>query len=226
MIAPDMANHVSFIFTDAPIARRASGCLNARSPQLQRHHIDGTPPPPTLSCFATGAAARRGVGPATCNGGLSLSGGLTICRDLAHKLSRRRGADQVRRDHRDGRDRPHSARKIAHSIAIHRCEDRAAGEDANWGRVVMAVGKAASPPDRDRLTSFGEHRVALSRARSELLGRRCPHIMKNTDLRIGVDLGSGGAGHGVDLRPHAEYSPSMRITAADYEAMLWLPLAR
>ena len=69
-----------------------------------------------------------------------------------------------------------------------------AGEDANWGRVVMAVGKAGEPADRDRLAiSFNGIRVAVKgRAGSGATTRpRCPTYMKEQDIDIRVDLGLG-----------------------------------
>src|SRR5690606_12510823 len=68
-----------------------------------------------------------------------------------------------------------------------------AGEDANWGRVVMAVGKAGEPADRDRLAiAFGDVRVAVD-------GERDPHyteeaasaVMKRDEIPVKVDLGLG-----------------------------------
>ena len=79
-----------------------------------------------------------------------------------------------------------------------------AGEDANWGRVVMAVGKAGEPADRDRLSIwFGEHRVAFEGERDPSYSEEAVSAyMKNADLRIRVDLGLGlGTRHDLDLRP-------------------------
>ena len=73
--------------------------------------------------------------------------------DLAHQVVRDgEGAEQVRQDHRHRAPRPTGARRIAHAIAKSPLVKTAiAGEDANWGRIVMAVGKAGEPADRDRL---------------------------------------------------------------------------
>ena len=68
-----------------------------------------------------------------------------------------------------------------------------AGEDANWGRVVMAVGKAGEPADRDRLSIwFGDHRVAFEGERDPGYSERAVSAyMKGSDLAIRVDLALG-----------------------------------
>jgi glutamate N-acetyltransferase/amino-acid N-acetyltransferase len=68
-----------------------------------------------------------------------------------------------------------------------------AGEDANWGRVVMAVGKAGEPADRDRLSIwFGEHRVAFAGERDPAYSEQTVSAyMKNSSLAIRVDLALG-----------------------------------
>ena len=88
-----------------------------------------------------------------------------------------------------------SAKRIALSIANSPLVKTAlAGEDANWGRVVMAVGKAGEPADRDRLSIwFGEHRVAFEGERDPAYSEASVSAyMKNSELAIRVDLGLGG----------------------------------
>lgn len=91
---------------------------------------------------------------------------------------------------KSARSAKHIARAIANSPLV---KTAIAGEDANWGRVVMAVGKAGEPAERDRLSiRFGDIRVAH-------LGERDPAYdeaavsayMKNDEIVIGVDLGLG-----------------------------------
>ena len=87
-----------------------------------------------------------------------------------------------------------SAKRIALSIANSPLVKTAvAGEDANWGRVVMAVGKAGEPADRDRLSIwFGDIRVAhAGRARSRLFGGATSAYMKRDEIRIRRRLGLG-----------------------------------
>jgi glutamate N-acetyltransferase/amino-acid N-acetyltransferase len=88
----------------------------------------------------------------------------------------------------------HSAHRIALSIANSPLVKTAiAGEDANWGRVVMAVGKAGEPADRDRLSiSFGGIRVAERGARDPAYDEaQTSAYMKNEAIDLTVDLGLG-----------------------------------
>ena len=87
-----------------------------------------------------------------------------------------------------------SARRIALSIANSPLVKTAiAGEDANWGRVVMAVGKAGEPAKRDKLSiSFNGIRVARpARATPPTTRPRSPPQMKKPKIQITVDLGFG-----------------------------------
>jgi glutamate N-acetyltransferase/amino-acid N-acetyltransferase len=148
--------------------------------------------------FATGAAAARGV--------RSLEGssdalakfqtGLSdLCRDLAQQVARDgEGLTKFVEVEVTGAESHASARRIALSIGNSPLVKTAlAGEDANWGRVVMAVGKAGEPADRDRLAIwFGDHRVAFEGERDPYYSEDAVSAyMKNADLRIRVDLGLG-----------------------------------
>jgi len=87
-----------------------------------------------------------------------------------------------------------AARKIAFSMGNSPILKAAiAGEDPNWGRVVMAVGKAGEPADRDRLAIwFGDIRVAVSGERvPDYSEERAAAYMKNPEIAITVDLGLG-----------------------------------
>ena len=87
-----------------------------------------------------------------------------------------------------------SAMRVALSIANSPLVKTAvAGEDANWGRVVMAVGKAGEPADRDLLSiSFGEVRVALNGERDpDYLEAAATAVMQKQEIPIRVDLGLG-----------------------------------
>jgi glutamate N-acetyltransferase/amino-acid N-acetyltransferase len=68
-----------------------------------------------------------------------------------------------------------------------------AGEDANWGRVVMAVGKAGEPADRDRLAIwFGDVRVAVQGARDpDYSEEAASAVMRRPEITVRVDLGLG-----------------------------------
>jgi glutamate N-acetyltransferase / amino-acid N-acetyltransferase len=98
----------------------------------------------------------------------------------------------------DGATSDKSAFRIAQSIANSPLVKTAiAGEDANWGRIVMAVGKAGEPADRDKLEiSFGDIRVATQGERDPAYSEAATGAyMKNDDIevRVGLGLGSGTA---------------------------------
>ncbi|MEE4212401.1 MAG: bifunctional ornithine acetyltransferase/N-acetylglutamate synthase, partial [Parvularcula sp.] len=87
-----------------------------------------------------------------------------------------------------------SAERIARSIGNSPLVKTAfAGEDANWGRVVMAVGKAGEPADRDRLAIwFGDVRVAADGARDpDYSEDAAAQVMKQPEITLRVDLGLG-----------------------------------
>ncbi len=201
MIAPDMATMLSFVFTDAPIGPGAlQKCLTAAvEKSFNSITIDGdTSTSDTLLAFATGAAAAHGV-PALDDSGGALEKFQAALSDLCREL-----AQQVVRDGEGltkfveiavtGAESDASARQIALSVGNSPLVKTAlAGEDANWGRVVMAVGKAGEPADRDRLSIwFGDYRVAFEGERDPSYSEEAVSAyMKNADLRIGVDLGLG-----------------------------------
>lgn len=201
MIAPDMATMLSFVFTDMPIAAPVLQALVARHNRTSFNAItvdSDTSTSDTLLAFATGMA--EGVAPLdslddprTETFGAALG---DVLFDLAMQVVRDgEGASKFVAVTVTGAVSDESAEKIARSIADSPLVKTAiAGEDANWGRVVMAVGKAGQPADRDRLTiSFGP--ITVARA-----GQRAPEYdeaetsayMKGEDLEIGVDIGLGG----------------------------------
>jgi glutamate N-acetyltransferase/amino-acid N-acetyltransferase len=170
MIAPDMATMLSFVFTDAPIAAPALQSLLARgvTDSFNAVTIDGdTSTSDTLLAFATGAAAARGA-PRILRGSDPRLADFRaaferVLKDLAEQVARDgEGARKLVEITVEGATSKSSARRIAMSIANSPLVKTAiAGEDANWGRVVMAVGKAGEPADRDRLSIwFNGIRVA------------------------------------------------------------------
>ncbi len=163
MIAPDMATMLSFVFTDAPIAADVLQAMLAKGVRdtFNAVTIDGdTSTSDTLLLFATGAA--KGVAPLKSvddpRAKVFRRALQKVLADLAEQVARDgEGARKLVRIHVTGAVSRKSARRIAMSIANSPLVKTAvAGEDANWGRVVMAVGKAGEPADRDRLAiSFG-----------------------------------------------------------------------
>ena len=204
MIAPDMATMLAFLFTDAPLAAPVVQSICARSADKSFNAItvDGdTSTSDTVLLFATGAAAQRGVATVesleddrvaplaeACD---------TVMTDLAHQIVKDgEGASKFVEVIVEGAEDARAARAIAFAIANSPLVKTAlAGEDPNWGRVVMAVGKAGELADRDRLSIwFGDIKVATDGeadpAYREELGAQ---YMKRSELTIRVDVGVGSA---------------------------------
>ena len=176
MIAPDMATMLAFVFTDAPIARGALQTLlrercrrHLQRDHHRRRHLDLR----HAAAFATGAP-RRAARPTSSGANdprlaafrKALDAVLPISPSRWRATARARASWSRSRRGR-GVERPRRAKRIALSIANSPLVKTAiAGEDANWGRVVMAVGKAGEPADRDRLSIwFNGIRVAHKGAR-------------------------------------------------------------
>ncbi len=202
MIAPDMATMLAFVFTDAPIGQPAlQACLtHAVAGSFNAITIDGdTSTSDTVLLFATGAAAASGVPALEGAADESLASFRAaladLCRDLAQQIVRDgEGATKFVEVSVVGAESDASAKRIALSIANSPLVKTAlAGGDANWGRVVMAVGKAGEPADRDRLSIwFGEHRVAFAGERDPSYSEEAvSEYMKNAELLLRVDLGLG-----------------------------------
>ncbi|MET0446103.1 MAG: bifunctional ornithine acetyltransferase/N-acetylglutamate synthase, partial [Pseudorhodoplanes sp.] len=162
--------------------------------------IDGdTSTSDTLMAFATGAAAKRGAPRITKASDAKLAAFRKAFQAVLGNL-----AEQVARDGEGARklveitiegavSKP-SARRIAMSIANSPLVKTAiAGEDANWGRVVMAVGKAGEPANRDKLSIwFNDIRVAHKGARDPGYDEgQVSEAMKNQKIKLKVGLGLG-----------------------------------
>jgi glutamate N-acetyltransferase/amino-acid N-acetyltransferase len=199
MIAPDMATMLSFVFTDAPIAAPAlrallsAGVVNT----FNAVTIDGdTSTSDTLIMFATGKAKgpriARAADPRLKAFKLALH---KVLANLSEQVARDgEGARKLVEITVEGAVNAASARRIAMSIANSPLVKTAiAGEDANWGRVVMAVGKAGEPADRDRLSIwFGGIRVAHRGARDPSYDEaKVSAAMKQPVIPLKVALGLG-----------------------------------
>jgi len=202
MIAPDMATMLAFVFTDAPIAAAALQAMLSKSVlnSFNAITVDGdTSTSDTLLLFATGAAARRGaprIVAANDRRLASFKGALDrILLNLAHQVAKDgEGARKFIEVHVTGAVSASSAKKIAFSIANSPLVKTAiAGEEANWGRVVMAVGKAGEPANRDRLAIwFNDVRVAQKGARDPAYDEgEVSELMRAAEIFIRVDLGLG-----------------------------------
>lgn len=202
MIAPDMATMLCFIFTDAAISAGAlQDLLNEHvKTTFNSMTVDGdTSTSDTCLLFATGAAAARGQKPVTKAKSKRLKDFSNALHDLMRDL-----AIQVAKDGEgiskfvtfivEGAESVSAARKIALSCANSPILKTAiAGEDPNWGRVVMAVGKSGEAADRDRLAIwFGDHCVARDGERAEEYDEATvAKYMKNGEITIRVDAGVG-----------------------------------
>ena len=202
MIAPDMATMLSFVFTDAPIAPAVLKVLlrDGVEDTFNAVTIDGdTSTSDTLLAFATGAAAAQGVAKFKRLSDQRLAafrkGFNAVLADLAEQVARDgEGARKLIEIVVEGAKSKKSARRIALSIANSPLVKTAiGGEDANWGRVVMAVGKAGEPANRDRLSIwFNDIRVAHKGARDPGYDEAAVSAaMKKPEIALKVALGLG-----------------------------------
>ena len=199
MIAPDMATMLGYVFTDAAIEpgflqllldaanRRTFSCIT----------VDGdTSTSDTVLAFATGKAGNPSLASFDDPGVDAFAAALEdVCRQLAQLVVRDgEGASKFIEVRVAGAVSDLSAHRIGMAIANSPLVKTAiAGEDANWGRVVMAVGKAGEPGDRDRLSiGFGGHWAARD-------GQPIPDFdeaplaehLKGEEIVIDVDLALG-----------------------------------
>lgn len=202
MIAPDMATMLSFIATDAPLSPQVLQALISEGVGSTFNAVtvdSDTSTSDTVLVFATGAASARGVRQISDPNDPDLMEFKQAFDGLLHDL-----AQQIVRDGEGARKlveievshavSDESAGKIARSIANSPLFKTAiAGEDANWGRVVMAVGKAGEPADRDRLAIwFGDYRVAFQGERDQDYSEEAvSEYMKNEEITLRVDMGLG-----------------------------------
>jgi glutamate N-acetyltransferase/amino-acid N-acetyltransferase len=201
MIAPDMATMLAFVVTDAAISPAAlqnlcslytRNTFNAVTVDGDRSTND------TLLLFATGKSGAPKISRAgdrrLADFREKLEG---VLLDLAHQLVRDgEGATKFIKINVTGAETHASARKIARTIAESPLVKTAfAGEDANWGRIVMAVGRADEPVDRDSMSvKFGD----LWAARDGLVSStydeaKMSAYMKRQELEVTVDVGVGRA---------------------------------
>jgi glutamate N-acetyltransferase/amino-acid N-acetyltransferase len=199
MIAPDMATMLSFVVTDMPISAPVLQALLARHVDTSFNAItvdSDTSTSDTLLAFATGKAGVEPIqsldDPRAETFGEALR---DVLLDLAIQVVRDgEGATKQVSVHVEGATSDASAFRIAKSIADSPLVKTAiAGEDANWGRVVMAVGKAGEPADRDKLAiRFGELLVAKDGERAAGYDEAATSAyMKGEDLELTVSLGLG-----------------------------------
>ncbi|THD85411.1 bifunctional glutamate N-acetyltransferase/amino-acid acetyltransferase ArgJ [Aliigemmobacter aestuarii] len=202
MIAPDMATMLVYIFTDATIAPAALQKMLARNtgPTFNSITVDSdTSTSDTLLLCATGKSPAAPLKGASLKAFEQALHG--VMRSLAHQVARDgEGATKFVEIRVTGAATDGDAAKCAFAIANSPLVKTAiAGEDPNWGRIVMAIGKSGAMADRDRLTiTFGDIVVAKDGWRNPGYTEEAgASYMKRDELVIGVDMGLGRAARTV-----------------------------
>ena len=202
MIAPDMATMLVYLFTDAKVAPGLLQKMLSRNLDTTFNAItvdSDTSTSDSLILAATGQSPAAAVKGAVAKAFEAALRGVML--DLAQQVIRDgEGATKFVEVRVTGAASPTDAHKVALAIANSPLVKTAlAGEDPNWGRIVMAIGKSGARADRDRLTiRLGDIVVAEN-------GWRCPTYkeddgaayMRRDELVIGVDLGLGSAARTV-----------------------------
>ena len=195
MIAPDMATMLGFIFTDAAISKDSLQSMLVESANMSFNAItvdSDTSTSDTVLAFATGQA---GNDPNADIAGFK-DAFQDVLLDLAHQIVRDgEGATKFVEITVSGAESNQAAKIIGLAIANSPLVKTAiAGEDANWGRVVMAVGKSGEAADRDKLAiSIGG--IEIAKKGSVIPGYDEAPVaqhMKGQDILIDVDVGVGG----------------------------------
>jgi glutamate N-acetyltransferase/amino-acid N-acetyltransferase len=201
MIAPDMATMLAFVVTDAAISPSAlqNLCSLYTRNTFNAVTVDGdTSTNDTLLLFATGQSGAPKISRAGDRRLADFRDKLEqVLMSLAHQLVRDgEGASKFIKIMVTGAETAASARKIARSIADSPLVKTAfAGEDANWGRILMAIGKADEPIDRDSVSvKFGDlwaaHDGLVASSYDEA---KMSAYMKRQDPEVTVDVGVGKA---------------------------------
>ncbi|MBV1867624.1 MAG: bifunctional glutamate N-acetyltransferase/amino-acid acetyltransferase ArgJ [Marinosulfonomonas sp.] len=195
MIAPDMATMLVYIFTDAKVARPLLQDMVATATDTTFNCItvdSDTSTSDTLLVAATGQSTAAEITATDTKFRAALH---DIMLDLAHQVIRDgEGATKFVEIRVTGAESDTDARKVAMSVANSPLVKTAiAGEDPNWGRIVMAVGKSGAAADRDRLAiSFGDILVAEKGwVAPDYTEQQGVAYMKNQDITINIDMGLG-----------------------------------
>lgn len=199
MIAPDMATMLGYIFTDAAVA---PALLQEMLSEISERSFNAitvdsdTSTSDTVLLFATGAAGNKLLTSRDDDGADALFAAIqSVALELAQLVVRDgEGATKFIEIEITGATSDASAKRIALAVANSPLVKTAiAGEDANWGRVVMAIGKAGEPADRDRLAiRFGDHWVARDGLPiADYDESPLDAHLKGKNIRIGADIGLG-----------------------------------
>ena len=199
MIAPDMATMLGYVFTDARVTRDGLQSMLTAATKTSFNAItvdSDTSTSDTVLMAATGRAHGPLITSGRSKDGKVFAGALErVLKDLALQIVRDgEGATKLVEVRVSGARSARDADKVARAIANSPLVKTAiAGEDPNWGRVVMAVGKSGAVADRDLLEiRLGDILVAekgwVAEGYSEEAGAA---YMKGDSLTIGVDMGLG-----------------------------------
>lgn len=199
MIAPDMATMLGFVFTDLAVTAEACqlAITEAAGESFNRITVDSdTSTSDTVLLFATGAAGNDPIDGPTHAGWREFSSAVfEVCLDLSHQIVRDgEGATKFIEVHVEGATSDESAAVIARSIADSPLVKTAmAAEDANWGRIVMAVGKAGEPADRDKLDIFigAEQITDGGRVHPDYSEERANSFLVEDEIVVRVEMGIG-----------------------------------
>lgn len=199
MIAPDMATMLGYVFTDAAVDPAfLQECLSAANRRtFSCITVDSdTSTSDTVLAFATGKAGNAPLSGFDSPGADAFAAAIEdVCRQLAHLVVRDgEGAQKFIAVSVSGAVSDDSARRVGLAVANSPLVKTAiAGEDANWGRVVMAVGKAGEPADRDRL-SIGFGGTWAAREGQPLADYDEAPVaahLKGREISVEIDLGLG-----------------------------------
>jgi glutamate N-acetyltransferase / amino-acid N-acetyltransferase len=202
MIAPDLATMLVYIFTDAAVGRVALQAMLAAGADKTFNCItidSDTSTSDTVLCFATGAAVARGAPPITDAESAEGRAFAAALHDLMHELALwvvkdGEGLTKLVTVNVSGAESDAAARRIGFAIANSPLVKTAiAGCDPNWGRVVMAVGKAGEATDRDRLSiRYGDIEVAKNGERASTYDEETvAAYMQGREIAVSVDLAIG-----------------------------------
>ena len=199
MIAPDMATMLGFLFTDVAATSEALqlAVSSATNESFNRITVDSdTSTSDTVLLFSTGAAGNEPIDGPNHPAWADFSAAVfEVCLDLAHQIVRDgEGANKFIEIHVEGAVSDESAEIVARSIADSPLVKTAmAAEDANWGRIVMAVGKAGEPADRDKLAIWiGEEQITeAGLVHPDYSEDRANEFLKQDDIVVRVDMGMG-----------------------------------
>jgi glutamate N-acetyltransferase / amino-acid N-acetyltransferase len=202
MIAPDLATMLVYMFTDAAVDQPVLQAMLAAGADTTFNCItidSDTSTSDTVLVFATGAAQARGAPAITSASNAEGRKFEAALHDLMHELALwvvkdGEGLTKLIEIEVTGAETDAAARRIGFSIANSPLVKTAvAGGDPNWGRVVMAVGKAGEAADRDRLSiTYGDMQVACNGERAPTYDEKTvAAYMQGREIAMRIDLGLG-----------------------------------